>query len=283
MPIASVRGARINYEIIGARGAWIALTPGGRLGLEHVRPIAQRLAAAGYRVLIHDRRNCGASDVLLEGSAPEHAIWTDDLYELLTQLNALPIIIGGRSSGCRLSLIFALKHPADVRALLLWRITGGPYAAERLAHKYYGEYIAAAEQGGMAAVCATGHFRECIEAQPANRALLLAADPARFIAAMKHWSSYFAHDADKPVIGASEAELRSINIPACIVPGNDKIHARRVGENLSRLMPDCELHVLFPHEHDADMSPNEEWVAKGEELAALFVDFLQRVQSRAPA
>ena len=280
MPLASVRGAQINYEIIGASGDWIALTPGGRLGLEHVRPIAQRLAAAGYRILIHDRRNCGASDVVLEGSAPEHEIWTDDLYELLVQLEALPIIIGGRSSGCRLSLIFALKHPADVRALLLWRITGGPYAAERLAWKYYGEYIAAARQGGMAAVCATEHFSERIKDRPANRELLMALDPARFIAAMTHWSSYFDNDAGKPVIGAGEADLRSISIPACIVPGNDKIHSRRVGGHLSRLMPDCELHVLFPNEHDADMSPNEEWVAKGEELAALFVDFLRRVRAR---
>ena len=280
MPLANVRGANINYEVIGTRGEWIALTPGGRLGLEHVRSIAQLLADAGYRVLIHDRRNCGASDVLLDGVEPEHEIWAADLHELLFQLDALPAYIGGRSSGCRLSLIFALRYPEAVRALLLWRITGGPYAAERLAHKYYGEYITAARQGGMAAVCATEHFEERIKERPANRDLLMGVDPARFIAAMSHWSSYFSADANKPVIGASESELRSIKIPACIVPGNDRIHSRRVGENLSRIMPDCELHILMPAEHDVDMSPNEEWVAKQEELAALFADFLRRVQER---
>jgi pimeloyl-ACP methyl ester carboxylesterase len=248
-----------------------------------VRPIARLLADAGYRVLIHDRRNCGASDVVLEGDEPEHELWAEDLYELLSQFNALPAYIGGRSSGCRSSLIFASRHPKAARALLLWRITGGPYAAERLAHKYYGEYIAAAQQGGMAAVCATEHFMECIKARPANRDRMMQADPERFIAAMSHWSGYFSDDANKPVIGASEAELRSINSPACIVPGNDRIHSRRVGENLSRLMPDSELHILMPQEHDVDMSPNEEWVAKQDELAALFVDFLRRVQSRASA
>jgi len=276
MPFATIRGAQIYYEIIGDSGDWIALTPGGRLGLDHVQSIATRLASAGFRVLIHDRRNCGASDVLLDGSEPEHEIWTDDLHQLLTQLNALPVIIGGRSSGCRLSLIFALKYPADVRALLLWRITGGPYAAERLAEKYYGEYVTAAKQGGMAAVCATPHFAERIKARPENRNLLLAMDPQRFIATMNHWSSYFQRDAYKPVIGASEVELRSIKIPACIVPGNDKIHSRKVGTNLSTLLPNCELHILFEHEHDIDMSPNEEWVAKNEALATLFVQFLQK-------
>jgi hypothetical protein len=135
----------------------------------------------------------------------------------------------------------------------------------------------------MAAVCTTPHFKERIEANSANRDILMAVDPARFIAAMKHWSSHFEQDAAKPVIGASEAELRSIRIPACIVPGNDRIHTRRVGENLGRLLPDCELHVLFPHEHEADMSPNEEWVAKNDELTSLFADFLKRVQSRAIA
>lgn len=283
MPLANVRGANINYEVIGTRGEWIALTPGGRLGLEHVRSIAQLLADAGYRVLIHDRRNCGASDVLLDGVEPEHEIWAADLYELLSQLDALPAYIGGRSSGCRLSLIFALWYPEATRALLLWRITGGPYAAEQLAHKYYGEYIAAAQRGGMAAVCATEHFGECIRERPANRDRLMEIDPARFIAAMSHWSSYFGADANKPVIGASEAELGSIKIPACIVPGNDRIHSRRVGENLSRLMLDCELHILMPGEQDVDMSPNEEWIAKQDELAALFGDFLHQVQARASA
>ena len=32
MPLANVRGAIINYEVIGTQGTWIALAPGGRLG-----------------------------------------------------------------------------------------------------------------------------------------------------------------------------------------------------------------------------------------------------------
>ncbi len=91
MPLANVRGATINYESLGTCGEWIALTPGGRLALEHARPIARLLADAGYRVLIHDRRNCGASDVVLQGNEPEHELWAEDLYELLSQLNAMDL------------------------------------------------------------------------------------------------------------------------------------------------------------------------------------------------
>ena len=71
MPVASVRGASINYEVLGDSGPWVSLTPGGRRDLGGVRYLAEKVAAQGFRVLLHDRRNCGASDVVLEGDDPE--------------------------------------------------------------------------------------------------------------------------------------------------------------------------------------------------------------------
>jgi pimeloyl-ACP methyl ester carboxylesterase len=276
MPIASVRGVDINYRIVGDRGPWVALSPGGRRDLGVVLPLAELVAEAGYRVLLHDRRNCGASDVVIEGEASEYEIWADDLHELLTRLDALPAFVGGSSSGCRLSLLFALRRPEAVRALLLWRVTGGPFAAQRLAHNYYGQFIDAAKQGGMAAVCETEFFRERVESNPRNRERLLAMDPKRFIDVMAHWREYFIRDADLPVIGASADDLRSITVPACVVPGNDWTHPRRVGETASRLLPNGELHILMPQDMEVDLYV-EAWDEKREELAAIFIDFLKRV------
>src|SRR5712675_535450 len=116
MPFASVNGAKINYEVLGTSGPWVALSPGGRRALDHVKSLARHVADAGYRVLIHDRRNCGVSDIVIGGETSEYEIWADDLYELATQLKALPAAVGGSSSGCRLSLLFALKFPHAVRA-----------------------------------------------------------------------------------------------------------------------------------------------------------------------
>jgi pimeloyl-ACP methyl ester carboxylesterase len=79
---------------------------------------------------------------------------------LLLQLDALPAFIGGSSSGCRLASLAALRHPADLRGLLLRRVTGGPYTAQRLVQNYYTQFIEAAEMGGMEAVCRTEHFSE---------------------------------------------------------------------------------------------------------------------------
>ena len=65
MPVASVRGIDIHYEILGERGPFVALQPGGRRAGASLRPLAAKIAEAGHRVLIYDRRNCGASGIAI--------------------------------------------------------------------------------------------------------------------------------------------------------------------------------------------------------------------------
>src|ERR1700684_2591400 len=126
MPEALVRGVHINYEVIGNSGPFVALTPGSRRAYAELVNLSQAIAANGYRVLLHDRRNCGASDVAFDGSGSEHDVWADDLYELGNQLGALPMYVGGSSAGARLAILYAIRHPDGLRGLLLWRGAGGP-------------------------------------------------------------------------------------------------------------------------------------------------------------
>jgi len=100
MPVATIRGVDINYEVLGERGPWVALQPGGRRGLIGVKSLAEKIAEAGCRVLVYDRRNCGASAVSFDGGNSENEIWAADLHALLSELDALPTYIGGSSSGC---------------------------------------------------------------------------------------------------------------------------------------------------------------------------------------
>src|SRR5439155_1072925 len=125
MPVAAVRGVDINYEVLGERGPWVALQPGGRRGLVGVRPLAEKIADAARR-------------------------------------------------------------------------------------------------GGMEAVCRTEHFAEVISSNPANRERLMGLEPQRFIAVMEEWRRAFNKGAHHAVIGLSPAELRSLTMPACIIPGNDR-------------------------------------------------------------
>jgi pimeloyl-ACP methyl ester carboxylesterase len=278
MPVANIRGVDINYQVLGERGPWVAMQPGGRRGLAGVKPLAEKIAEAGNRVLIYDRRNCGASGVSFDGGNSENEIWAEDLRELLSQLDALPAFIGGSSSGCRLALLLALRHPAAVRGLLLWRVTGGAYAAQRLVENYYSQFIAMARAGGMEAVCASEHFGEVIKANPANRARLTAIRVENFIAVMERWRRSFNEGADHPVIGLSPAELRSMAMPACIIPGNDRVHPRLPAQIAHRLMPNSEYHeVLTEDRPDLDVAL-EDWEKKEGLLAAIFIDFLRGTQ-----
>src|SRR5438477_7665694 len=195
MPVASIRGVDIHYEILGERGPFVALQPGGRRAGAGVRSLGEKIAEAGYRVIAYDRRNTGASSIAIEGES-ENDVWAEDLHELLAQIDALPAYIGGSSSGCRLAMVLALRRPEDVRGLLLWRVTGGAYAAERLCNQYYTAHIEAAKQGGMAAVCAMEHWTEVIAANPKSRATLMAMDPPEFIARMECWRQSFLAGTD---------------------------------------------------------------------------------------
>jgi pimeloyl-ACP methyl ester carboxylesterase len=277
MTITRINGVSINYEVHGESGPWVALSPGGRRSVDEIRSLATRIAEGGYRVLIHDRRNCGASDVSITGEGAEHETWAADLHALLQALDGLPAYVGGSSSGCRLSLEFALRYPEAVRGLLLWRVTGGTFAVERLTDRYYGEYIRAAQKGGMAAVCETEHFRDLIAARPENWETLLRMDAQHFIDAMSAWDRQFRAGADQPVIGASEAQLKWIAVPACVVPGNDRTHPVAAAEALARLMPNAELHQLMGEELDIDVDSHDNWNTKESALAGILLGSLKRM------
>jgi pimeloyl-ACP methyl ester carboxylesterase len=282
MPTATVRGATIAYEVLGSSGPWFALTPGGRRGKDEVRGLAKRIADGGFRVVIHDRRNCGASDVVLEGEQAEYETWADDLHALLQQLGALPAYIGGASSGCRMSVLFALQHKEATKGLLLTRCTGGAFACNRLAENYYGQYMSVAEKGGMKAVAETEHWAGRIADNPSNRARILNMDVKRFLASFAKWREPFATGANLPMIGATEAELRSIKLPTLVIPGHDRTHGRATGMRVGSLIPGAEIVDLMGEDIDADLAV-EAWDEKEAELARISIDFMRRAEKKRAA
>ena len=64
MPVSKINGVNINWRTVGARGRdnhpWVVMTTGGRRGHDEFVPLAEKIAAYGYRVMLHDRRNTGA-------------------------------------------------------------------------------------------------------------------------------------------------------------------------------------------------------------------------------
>ena len=284
MPEAALRGVCLNYEVIGDSGPWIALTPGSRRPYGELVDLSKAIAAFGYRVLLHDRRNCGASDVAFDGSGSEHEVWADDLYALGKELGALPMYVGGCSAGARLAILYAMRHHDGLRGLLLWRVTGGQEAVDRLAENYYGQFIKIARAGGMRAVCESEHFSECIKARPSNRDRLLKTDVGEFTKVMAYWRECFLQSANLPIVGATEADLHAIKAPACLIAGNDVIHTPATARKAAILIPNSELHDDVVEKRSEGNLLKEwnrkEWNDAVPRIAAIFTAFVKSAESK---
>jgi pimeloyl-ACP methyl ester carboxylesterase len=280
MPIAKVRGVNIRYQVIGDRGPWAALITGGRRGHDEFVPLAQKLANGGYRVVLHDRRNTGGSDVLIEGDVAEEILWLDDLHELLKQLGAVPTFIGGSSAGARTAMRYYTRFPQDTRGLLLMRVTGGAFAAGRLPEMYYGMFIKAAQQGGMAAVCATEQYQERIAVNPQTRDRLMAMDPKQYIKVMSNWMDQFIASTKTEVFGMTDADLAAIKVPTVVIPGNDQTHASVNGRIAAKKIPGAELHQLPIADQEVPLINYAEWAPYEPEIAQTFLSLMRKVDSQ---
>ena len=275
MPTAQVRGVEIVYQIIGDYGPWFALSTGGRRSHNEFVALAKKIAAGGFRVLLHDRRNTGASEVVISGQEGEEIIWADDLAQLLKQLGATPAFIGGASSGARLSILLKQRHPEMVKALVLMRVTGGDTAAKRLPYKYYQMFIDAAKAGGMVAVCATPDYQERIKARPQNESILMNMKTEQFIAVLENWLTIFTSGPTYPVMGVEEATLQAINIPVLIIPGNDRTHASNNAIEAAKLIPHAQLFQLPITDQDVDIIPFSDWEPMETTISERIIQFLK--------
>ena len=141
----------------------LALMPGARRGYLEMKSLAEKIAENNIRVLLHDRRNTGKSDLLIDDIETEEITWSRELNKLLKSLDEQYIFISGSSSGARTSLMYALEFPSDLIGMIIMRVTGGEFAAKRLPVNYYEVFIEAAKSGGMEAVCETKRFMEYIK------------------------------------------------------------------------------------------------------------------------
>ena len=276
MPVARIHGLNINFEIVGDDGPPAVLITGGRRGYTEFKPLAAKIAAAGYRVFLHDRRNTGASDISIEGKEVEEAVWADDLHELLKQHDAVPAFIGGSSSGARTAINFCIRHPDATRALLLMRVTGGEFAAGRLPENYYGQFIRLAREGGMAAVCATEEYQERFKENPANLDKMMEMDAREYIAVFSNWLALFEDVAHLPVMGISEYQLRAIKVPTMIIPGNDLVHSSSSAKVAHEMIDGSELHQLPVTDQDEPVIPFTAWEHLEPEIAQTFTEFMSR-------
>ena len=115
MPKLSVDGYELYYEVDGSgpplvfiHGAWVD----NRMWAAQVRHFRSH-----YRVITFDVRGHGRSGRCQEGCTIDR--FTDDLEALLSFLNAKRAIVCGLSLGGLIAQTYAVRHPTEIRALVL--------------------------------------------------------------------------------------------------------------------------------------------------------------------
>jgi len=291
MPYTKINGINLYYEDHGS-GPAVILTPGGRGDTNALRPIAA-LLAPHLRVILHDRRNCGRSEVAIGGELSEQHHWAEEMAGLLSHIGAAPAYGAGGSAGSRTTLTMAARHPEVVKGVYVWEVSGGPISGAVMSPGYYGQFIEAAQKGGMEAVVETEFFAQRVKDNPDNRDRLMSMDPADFISAMTMWQSQFARP--NPVGDMTEDELKSINCPVILKEGNtpDDVHHMSAAENAHRLIPDTELlpsawshdewDTIGQHDHTfPGIAATNRYSMKATHYAAEILDFVTKQETVQP-
>jgi pimeloyl-ACP methyl ester carboxylesterase len=239
MATVKIEDGTISYEIIGDGGQPWVLTPGGRFSKDTpgLKQLAEALAAQGKQVVIWDRPNTGASDVVFTGTS-ESEMQADRLAGLLQTLDMAPAVIFGGSGGSRISLLTAARHPEVAAGLAMVWISGGTYGLMGLALVYCGESIRVAWRGGMEAVVELPEWSEVLERNPANRERFLNLDPRAFIATLEGWMQAYCVGPDELVPGMPDDQYPKVTVPTLIFRSgaSDPHHTRATSERLHELM-----------------------------------------------
>lgn len=263
MASVEINGGSVVYEILGETGDLIVLTPGGRFSKEipGLRPLAQALVAGGYRVLLWDRPNCGASDVQFYGQSESH-MRAETLRGLLTALDTGPCILAGGSGGARDSMLTTMLYPELVTKLVVWNIVGGIYGTFVLGSYYIVPNILAVRGTGMDAVAKLSEWRDRIEENPDNKQRLADFDRDEFLAVMLRWLNAFVSKPGQTIPGVDDEMFDRIQVPTLIIRGgeNDLDHPKRTSLEVSCLIKGSEL-IDPPWPEDA-------WERASEERAA---------------
>jgi len=258
-----VNGGNVVYEILGDSGDLIVMTPGGRFSKDvpGLRPLAQALVDGGYRTLLWDRPNCGASDVQFYGQSESH-MRAETLHGLLTALGVERCILAGGSGGARDSMLTAMLYPELVERLVVWNIVGGIYGTFVLGSYYVVPSILAARGTGVDGLLKVSEWRERIEENPNNKQRFLALDRDEFLTVMLRWLNAFVSKPGQTIPGVEDEMFDRIKVPTLIIRGgeNDWDHPKRTSLEVSCLIKGSTL-IDPPWPEDA-------WERASEERAA---------------
>ena len=289
MPRINVNGVNLAYEIFG-EGPPIVWTPGGWSPRDDFVYLHAKRLSPNYKVLLWDRRNCGASDLAIEDAPSEYYLWSDDLHHLLNALNMSPAYVAGGSAGHIVSLLMAHRYPQDVKGLILFDVPADdPNLRKPIVDARFLQLAEVAEKKGMEAVidhpteAIYDWFRVAIVLNPSNRDRLLSMDAKEFARIMRRWAecyqSWRFH-----LAGLSDEELRGIRAPAIILHGFNEGHPRHTAEELHKLLPNSQWAEYSDRHTQEEIDQMGRWDVSLTQLVDMVIpfyeEFLQKNESK---
>jgi pimeloyl-ACP methyl ester carboxylesterase len=251
----------LHHAVRGA-GADVLLVHAGIADSRMWEPLAERLVAAGYRVVTADLRGFGRTP--LEPGVVSNA---GDLVALLDELGIERAAVVGASFGGRVALELALRAPERVRALALLDAGLDAFDASAEREAFDAEETAALERGDLDAAV-EANVRTWVTR--GGRA----ADPAvvELVAAMQRTAFDLQEGVDaelEPNDPPVAARLGEIAAPALVAVGADDLDDfHRIAQRLAAELPNARAVVTIA---GAAHLPALE---RPDEVAELLVGFL---------
>jgi pimeloyl-ACP methyl ester carboxylesterase len=258
MPSASIHGISTRYAVTGQGPTLLMYSPGGfdaRLENWTDFSIYARLnllahLSRRYRCITFDRREAGRS-----GGRIEAVGWNDYVAQgsgLLDHLEIDAAYLMGGCIGCSSVAAFAVAHPARTLGMVLFSPAGGPryrmsqparfadHAAFVRAHDLPGVVELARSSGQTFSQDARqGPWVTVIRSDPDFAARYSDFDREQYLGILAVMARRL-FDRDT-VPGAEPEELMRLDVPALIVPGQDKSHAPSAARYLQECLPNAQF------------------------------------------
>lgn len=239
MRIVNNNGIELAVEIIGEGEPLIfahGLSGNRKFTLEQFSSLADR-----YQVIAYDQRGHGDSTPITDPALYDAHAMAGDITVIMDKLGLEQVILGGESMGAATSLLFALKHPQRVKALLLTAPAFSDKAnAEKERMQQMGEEL---HKGDMQDFLQKSARRMRVDFN-------MPEDVIRKIAWMQsvHQPESLGM-ACKTVIDwkifPDIQALKELPMPCCILAwANDPLHPFELAQQMSRIIPRAELIFL---------------------------------------
>jgi pimeloyl-ACP methyl ester carboxylesterase len=257
VPVVELAGISTRYEVSGSGPALLMFSPGGfdsslenwtRFGRYRELGFLDALSPH-YTCIVFDRRESGRS-----GGRLERLSWRGYVAQAIALLDHLGVstahVMGG-CVGCSTAALTAIEQPGRIRSMVLFSPAGGAaYRAKQ--HERFARHLAfAADQGlgavvdlarstdaGFSADPRVGPWAPVLRHDDAFAARYAGTDPARY-ATIVSGSARLLFDRDT-VPGPEPEDLRVLDVPALIVPGEDSSHTRSAARYLQECLPDTD-------------------------------------------